>query len=59
MVFYIEQYRHGLDRRVFRRMAGGGVEWAYYEDWDKDPIRARYYGYALRNPPQYCTEVLR
>lgn len=59
MVFYIEPYRSGLDRRVFRRMANGGVEWSYYFDWDNDPQRARYYGFALLNPPEYCTEIHR
>lgn len=59
MVFYIEPQRNGLDRRVFRRMDNGGVEWSYYFDWDKDPKRARYFGFALRNPPEHCVEIHR
>ena len=57
MVFYVEKYRNGLDRRVFRRMDNGALEWAHYGDWMRDPMRARFYGSVLRDVPQEAEEI--
>ena len=56
-VFYIEPVRNGLDRRVFRRMANGALEWAHYREWAADRERARYYGSALADVPQAAQEL--
>lgn len=56
MAFYIETPRPGLDRRVFRRMECGALEWAHYADWTRDASRARFYGYASRELPQNIDE---
>lgn len=57
MVFYIEPQRDGLDRRVFRRMDNGALEWAHYAEWMRDAKRARYYGSALTEVPQGTEEL--
>lgn len=41
----------GLDRRAFRRMPNGALEWAYLNDWLSHRERARFYGYANRELP--------
>ncbi len=56
-VFFVEPKRHGLDRRVFRRMGCGALEWAHYADWARNPARARYYGSALSHVPEGCEKI--
>lgn len=56
MVFYIEPYRSGLDRRVFRRMDNGALEWAHFSEWMRDAKRARYYSSILRDVPENTEE---
>lgn len=45
------EIRPGLDRRAFRRMPNGALEWAYLNDWLARGILARFYGYASRELP--------
>lgn len=40
-----------LDRRAFRRMPNGALEWACLNDWLAHGIMARFYGYANRELP--------
>lgn len=49
------ELRHGLTRRVFRRMLDGSLEWAAYEDWRMHHERARFYGFASRELPDSMT----
>lgn len=50
---YIEPANEsGLDRRVFRRMANGALEWAHFSDWESHGTRARFYGFASRDLPE-------
>ncbi|KKN94430.1 hypothetical protein LCGC14_0187770 [marine sediment metagenome] len=45
------EQRPGIDRRVFRRMECGSLEWAHYSDWQANGTRARFYGYASKELP--------
>jgi len=56
-VFYVEPKRNGLDRRVFRRMACGALEWAHIAAWLEDFERARFYGFASKELPDNCDRI--
>ena len=56
-VFYVEPKRAGLDRRVFRRMTNGALEWAHMRDWLEDFERARFYGFCSTDLPENCDRI--
>lgn len=56
-VFYVEPKRSWLDRRVFRRMESGHLEWTHMRDWLEDFERARFYGFCSTILPDNCDRI--
>lgn len=48
---HVEPARAGLQRRVFRRMECGSLEWCDLLDWYENRSRARFYGFCSRDLP--------
>ena len=59
LIHYVEPYRKGLDRRIFRYTStdiNAGIELCYFDEY-KVNFRARWYGCANKTLPDFVNEI--